>query len=372
MNDDTKQLLQKYELKQARTISPDRQLHAARFSPDGKLLAGGGLEGDVRRWDLTGEEPQELDRLNGHGGWVQGLVFHPTKPLLFTGDSWGQIRATELSGTTPKLKWSIPSAHDGWVRELTIRPDGNLLASCGIDGKVRLWSVADGKQQRELAGYGQDIMCARFHPVENLIATGDDRGKVKIWNADDAALIRELDASELYVLHRLQDVGGARVLAFDRDGKTLAVGGTKPKNGGTVQGIPTVLLFDFESGKQLHKLELGATKDCYVHDIHLHDDGFVMAVTSGTPGSGQILFQRPGDDEPFLQYKKLANCHSLSLHPNCRTLAVTATNKGSNGNGRKLNQDGEYAGNTSPIHLFEFPGADTDSKADSPRAKRGS
>jgi WD40 repeat protein len=365
MNDESKQLLEKYQPKEVRAIQSDRQVHAARFSHDGNLLAAGGCEGDVRRWDLSGEEPKELDRLNGHNGWVQGLVFHPDKSLLFTSDSWGQIRATDLSGDDPKALWTVANAHDGWIRELSIGPDGKLLSSCGTDGQVRLWSTASGERQRELAGYGQDIMCARFHPDGKFLATGDDRGVVKVWNASDGKLVRELDVSELYLLHRLQDVGGARVLAFDRAGKTLAVGGTRPKNGGSVQGIPLVLLFDFESGKLLHTLELGATKDCYVHDIRLHDDGFVMAVTSGTPGSGQVLFQRPGDEEPFFQYTKLANCHSLSMHPNGQLLAVTATNRGSNGNGRRLNKDGEYAGNTSPVHLFEFPAAGKETDADS-------
>jgi hypothetical protein len=31
-----------------------------------------------------------------------------------------------------------------------------------------------------------------------------------------------------------------------------------------------------------------------------------------------------------------------------------ATNRGSNGNGRRLGENGEYQGNNSPIHLFQF------------------
>jgi hypothetical protein len=53
------------------------------------------------------------------------------------------------------------------------------------------------------------------------------------------------------------------------------------------------------------------------------------------------------------------------MHPNGQLLAVTATNRGSNGNGRRLNKDGEYAGNTSPVHLFELLAAGKDIDADS-------
>jgi hypothetical protein len=36
-------------------------------------------------------------------------------------------------------------------------------------------------------------------------------------------------------------------------------------------------------------------------------------------------------------------------------VAVTATSRGSNGNGRQLDKNGEYPGNTSPVHIFDMP-----------------
>ena len=50
----------------------------------------------------------------------------------------------------------------------------------------------------------------------------------------------------------------------------------------------------------------------------------------------------------------MPNCHSLAVHPNGRRLAVTATNGGSNGNGRQLDKSGEYPGNWSPVHIWEM------------------
>ena len=79
-----------------------------------------------------------------------------------------------------------------------------------------------------------------------------------------------------------------------------------------------------------------------------------MAVTSGTPGQGQVVFQRPDDEKPFFTTTKLSNCHSIHLHEPTGRFAVVATNRGSNGNGRRLGKDGEYEGNNSPIHLFQF------------------
>ena len=38
----------------------DRQLFNAKFSRDGKLLIAGSYQGDLRRFDLTEDEPTEL------------------------------------------------------------------------------------------------------------------------------------------------------------------------------------------------------------------------------------------------------------------------------------------------------------------------
>ena len=87
--------------------------------------------------------------------------------------------------------------------------------------------------------------------------------------------------------------------------------------------------------------------------MRFHPEGYLIAVTSGNPGTGQLLFIDLDQAEPTYKNNTLANCHAVSVHPNGRTLAVTATSKGSNGNGRRLDKDGNYLGNSSPIYLFQ-------------------
>ena len=125
--------------------------------------------------------------------------------------------------------------------------------------------------------------------------------------------------------------------------------------GATVTGPPTIFLFDVATGEKQHKLTLGADSDCYVADIHFHDEGFLSVVTYGTPGAGQLLYVLPEEGKPFFM-RKMANLHSLSWHPAGRRLAVVSTNPGSNGNGRPLDKDGNYVGNKSPIHVLRVSG----------------
>jgi hypothetical protein len=159
----------------------------------------------------------------------------------------------------------------------------------------------------------------------------------------------------MYKLDRIQDVGGVRCLAFDPSGQTLAAGGCIPVTGGFVEGMPLLVFFDAETGKVRQSLEVGKRNEGYVHDLHWHKDGFVMAVTSGQPGQGKMLFHRPGEAAPFFTAARMANCHALAIHPAGRRLVVAATNAGSAGNGRPLTKDKQYRGNWSPLHIWEMP-----------------
>lgn len=353
---DTKELLKKYEpAKDAKVLTAEPQVRGARFSPCGKVLVAGGFDARVRRWNFAAEgDPPEMPALSGHHAWIDGIAFRQEGELLFTADSWGQVACwAGYTQDQPAAKWRNEMAHDGWIRDLAVSPDGKLLASCGSDRIVRVWSVEDGAKQHELANYGQDLLRVLWLPDGTLL-TGDDRGIVKHWKTD-GSLVREFNASVLYTLSRLQDCGGVHSLAIDREGKLLAAGGCTPKNGGTVVGPPTLLVFDVATGEEKHKWTLGSDNDFVVADVHFHDEGFLSCVTYGTPGQGQLLYVVPGEAQPFFT-KKMSNLHTLAWHPDGKRVAIVATNPGSNGNGRPLDKDGNYIGNKSPIHVLSVSG----------------
>ena len=355
---DTKQLLEQYEPRQVSVIEQDRQVHAARYSPCGKFLLAGGYDGLVRRWDVTQAQPRELTPLTGHHGFVQGLAFAGDR--VFTADSWGLLRCWNYAPEKPRLAWEIEAAHEGWIRMLETSNDRKMLASCGVDRVVRLWSTSDGKKQRELDDHEDDVLSIAFAPDDRSLVSGDLPGVVRAWDVASGNQLRTFDAGVLYLYHRIQNVGGVRALAFDAKGKRLAVGGCRPEGGGFVKGTPVMLLFDYATGKQIESVDLGSGQDGYIFDIHFHHDDFLMAVTSGQPGKGQFFYRRVGDAKPLFTTTKMSNCHSLSLHPNGKRVAVAATSKGSNGNGRRLDKDGNYVGNSTPIHFFALGQADDD------------
>ncbi len=350
---DPSELLKRYEPKLAKSVDLDRQMVALRYSPCGKLLVAGDFDGMVRRWDASGDQLQSLAPLAGHGGWVTALVFHADGRRLFTSDSWGQLRAWPHAEAAPQPSWAVAQAHDGWIRAIACSPDGQSVATCGSDKQIRLWSADDGGKRHEIAA-GEDVYSLAFHPSGALVS-GDLKGVFKHWDAAAGKCLLEFDARGMYLYDRLQDVGGVRTLAFDKAGTTLVCAGSQPKSGAFVQGSPLVLWFDWQSGALKHTLKLGGENDGFVYDMFLHQDGFLMAVSSGQPGSGKLFFHSPDAEQPFFAATTMANCHALAMHPAGHRLAVSATNSGSNGNGRQLNGNKEYPGNFSPLYFWDLP-----------------
>jgi len=333
------------EPKQIAEFKSEHQISAARFSSDGSVLATAGYEPVVRRWQFDGKTLTPLPSLAGFHGYSTAIAFQPKQPQLFCADSWGQLRCCEGE----KTLWQHDTAHDGWLRQIAVSPDGSRIATCGKDQFVRVWESATGKKLAEHQA-SEDVYALT---IGESIVFGDMRGRIESWDFDLKQKLRSFDGSALYKLDRIQDLGGLCVLLLIDGGKTLLAAGTTPQNGATPQSIPTILHFDCASGKLAKTFTHGTNKEGYIHDLVLHPTGCLMAVSAGTPGSGMLFLTNPADPEPFHVNTQMANCHALALHPEGKHFVVTSTNRDSNGNGKSLAKDGQYKTNSSPLHLFE-------------------
>ena len=333
-------------------VQSDPQLTCARFSPCGRVLAGGGMDGRLHRWAFN-EKLEPMAAVDGHHGWVSALAFHPEHRLLFTADSWGRLRGQGYEGEKPRTHWDLGAAHDGWIRSLDV--SAVHVASAGRDRAVRVWTCS-GEKVAEWKGE-EEIYAVAFHPDGKHLVFGDLKGMILAWDFAAGRIVREFDGAVFYKYDRIQDVDGLRRLLFVDGGRTLAAAGSAPTKGATMQGIPTLRVFDYETGAPKGEFRHGAPKDGHIDDLAYHPDGYYMAVTTGVPGNGHFFCVRPGEAKPFFDHTKIPNLHCVALHPGGRRVVVTGTNRGSNGNGRKLNKAGEYEGNHTPLHLFELPGA---------------
>src|SRR5262249_39814367 len=132
------------------------------------------MQGQVGRWCVVPDTPEpeliSLPTLTGLTAWVSVCVCLLDGKHVVAADSWGQLACWSYCHDATEPIWKMANAHDGWIRSLTVSPDGQTIASCGRDGRVGLWSL-DGQPRAELA-IGGDLSAVRFAPDGKSIFVG--------------------------------------------------------------------------------------------------------------------------------------------------------------------------------------------------------
>ncbi len=150
---------------------------ASAFSPDGRCFALGLDDGSIQVYDLAGGGPP---RVLAPGPRPQCLAFHPRERRLAVGHESGiQIRDWE----TGDVLTNLPGAGD--ATSIAWRPDGTTLAAAGGDRVVSLWDVPSGRPTVRLEGITNGGIDLAFNHAGDLLATQGWEGKLRLWDPSD-------------------------------------------------------------------------------------------------------------------------------------------------------------------------------------------
>lgn len=294
-------------------------LVGCRIDPTGRFVFAGAQDNTVQRWELAGGKATAL---GGHKSWVRAIAFSAEHKLVFTGDYAGRVLCWPLDADKPEPVRTI-EAHRGWVRAAAVSPDGALLATCGNDHLVKLWSVPDGRPVRELTKHACHVYNLAFHPSGKSLASCDLKGVVIEWDLATGTALRTLDASPLHKYDPvfMADIGGARGMAFSPDGAALACSGiTEVSNAFAGVGKPVVLFFDWASGKRKQALVPKENFQGTAWGVAFHPAGFVVGAGGGNGGA--LWFWKPDQPQAFFTLKLPNNARDLDLHSDGKRLAV--------------------------------------------------
>jgi WD40 repeat protein len=193
-------------------FGPPLPLAAVAFSPDGKLLAGGGYQ-EVLVWDLANAKLLRRLGTGQLGEAVHAVAFHKDGKLLAVaaGTPGGPAAVKLFDIETGQVAASFQEPKDA-IFSLAFSPDGNLLAGGGVDATLYVWNVAEKKNAAALKGHGDWIFGLAFSGDGKLLASG---------GADKAALVWEVGSWKR--LATVQDSETVQGVALSPDGNLLAL-----------------------------------------------------------------------------------------------------------------------------------------------------
>lgn len=184
------------------------QVWSVAFAGDG-TLATAGEDGAVRLWDAnTFTEKQKIIQPRA----VRAVAFTPDGKYLAIGERDGALR---LWDTTTRQVAPVPfRGHDGGVNSLSVSPDGKTLASASSDKTARLWDIASGREKVTMHGHSGGVYAVAFSPDGRTLLTGGWDHTARLWDASTG--------SPRSVLEGTDDVWSA---AFAPDGRSMVTAG---------------------------------------------------------------------------------------------------------------------------------------------------
>ena len=170
------------------------EIRSIAFSPDGKHVAVGRYNGDIKIWIVeTGEEHLLI---NGHSGSIWSVCYSPNGKYIASGGWDGYIR---IWNSTDGKEVQVINAHDGSVWCVCWSPDGNYIASGGFDKTVKIWDPIVGRNLMTLRGHTKPVLSVCWGPDSKQVVSGSYDKKVKIWNVQKGEEVATLKGHSDFV-----------------------------------------------------------------------------------------------------------------------------------------------------------------------------
>lgn len=168
----------------SKDLVEDQEVYVIAFSPDSKLIAGGGLSSFLQR---------------------EGTVFKPHKaePFLHLWNS-----------ATGKYLCTIPNPSSAAISAVAFSPNGSLLATANTSGLIYLWNLSRGELLTTLNQHQRRVNAIAFSSSGEILLSGSIDRSVKLWQVSTGQMIQSFG----------NPGGEITSIAFRPDGQAFAVG----------------------------------------------------------------------------------------------------------------------------------------------------
>ena len=164
------------------------------FSPGGEMLAIA-TENRIERWELDASEFLPLTLENSDNVAFTNIHFNPALPVLVSGNKDGRVEVWNPFSNSQETELTILSrcrqnTHIGDVQSLHFHPNGNVLATGGIDNTIKLWAINyEGPTQKtgicdlhtNLMGHNNAVESLSFSADGTYLISGSEDKTIRKW-----------------------------------------------------------------------------------------------------------------------------------------------------------------------------------------------
>ena len=157
------------------------------FSPDGRSLVTGSIDGFVEVWEHASckiredLDYQRNDEFMMHDNAVISSAFSRDGEFLATGSHGGQVKVWKLSTGSCMRKFA--AAHVMGVTSVYFSKDKSQILTTSFDQTARVHGLKSGKTLKEFRGHTSFVNAGLFTLDGLSVVTASSDGTIRIWNA---------------------------------------------------------------------------------------------------------------------------------------------------------------------------------------------
>ncbi|KAL8694513.1 MAG: hypothetical protein Q9218_000843 [Villophora microphyllina] len=161
----------------------DLYIRSVCFSPDGKFLATGAEDKQIRVWDIASRTIRNT--FTGHEQDIYSLDFARDGKHIASGSGDRSVRVWDIDSGREILNLMI---EDG-VTTVAISPNGEYVSAGSLDKSVRVWDVRNGLLIDRLdgpEGHKDSVYSVAFAPNGRSLVSGSLDKTIKMWELADS------------------------------------------------------------------------------------------------------------------------------------------------------------------------------------------
>jgi WD40 repeat protein/serine/threonine protein kinase/DNA-binding SARP family transcriptional activator len=179
-----------------------QRIHQLVFSPDGKSFLSVSDDKQVISWDVNSGEIRFS--FSSPDDTSNSAVFSPDGAQFAAG--FGTFRyvahgtfldnSIRLWNTNTGEQLAELIGHEDAVVSLAYSSDGRSLLSGSIDTSVRLWDITSGRMVRRFDGHKSGVMSVAFSANDRYAVSGSQDGTLIVWDVETGDLLRQISGHE--------------------------------------------------------------------------------------------------------------------------------------------------------------------------------